>query len=132
MECIDHGLKGGPLGYAFGWCKEQRKKVLLHRLVFKEANGYFPEVVRHTCDNPRCINPAHLLPGTWADNNRDRAMRNRSAKGVPTRRKLTREQAEEIRGRIPNESCNSLAKEFGVSHRTITNIRDGRTFFAGF
>src|SRR5690242_18862440 len=26
---------------------------------------------RHTCDNPICINPEHILPGTTADNIRD-------------------------------------------------------------
>ncbi|ACP44084.1 hypothetical protein VPP93_gp13 [Vibrio phage VP93] len=46
-------------------------------------------VVRHTCDNPRCINPDHLIGGTIADNNRDRAERGRSAKTVPSRQKLT-------------------------------------------
>ncbi|TKG21761.1 hypothetical protein FCV81_08845 [Vibrio breoganii] len=29
-------------------------------------------VVRHTCDNPYCFNPDHLVKGTTADNNHDR------------------------------------------------------------
>lgn len=52
----------------------------VHRIVFALSN---PGVdiqglnVRHSCDNPVCINPAHLLAGTVADNMRDRDVRGR-------------------------------------------------------
>lgn len=35
-------------------------------------------VVRHSCDNPPCCNPAHLIEGTQADNVDDRERRGRS------------------------------------------------------
>lgn len=35
-------------------------------------------VVRHSCDTPACVNPAHLSLGTQADNIADRHMRGRS------------------------------------------------------
>lgn len=34
-------------------------------------------VVRHSCDNPPCCNPAHLSLGTVTENNRDRVARRR-------------------------------------------------------
>jgi hypothetical protein len=44
-----------------------------HRVVWEFVNGPIPAgaVVRHSCDNPPCCNPAHLLIGTQADNVND-------------------------------------------------------------
>jgi len=41
-----------------------------HRVSYRLSVGPIPDgaVVRHTCDNPPCCNPAHLLIGTQADN----------------------------------------------------------------
>jgi len=53
------------------------KVMYAHRLAFYLANGYLAAVIRHSCDNPSCCNPAHLLAGTQSDNMRDAAERNR-------------------------------------------------------
>lgn len=56
-----------------------------HRAAWMVARGPIENglVVRHTCDNPRCVNPGHLLLGTQLDNIRDRVERGRSAKANP-------------------------------------------------
>ena len=78
--CIDHGCKGFGLGYATAWVVKDGRvfTTTKHRKVHFETTGEWPEVVRHTCDNPRCINPAHLVGGTQADNMQDMLRRGRA------------------------------------------------------
>jgi hypothetical protein len=55
--------------------------LLAHRVAYVIANGELPvstmhrsyhgKVVRHTCDNPPCCNPAHLVACEQIDNVRD-------------------------------------------------------------
>lgn len=79
-ECIDHGRVGFGLGYATSWVIRNglRRCTTLHRKIHYEETGEWPEVVRHTCDNPRCINPQHLVGGTQVDNMRDMLERGRA------------------------------------------------------
>lgn len=50
-----------------------------HRLSFRMFKGKIKEgyLICHHCDNPPCVNPAHLYQGTHTDNNRDTVKRNR-------------------------------------------------------
>ena len=99
--------------------------VKVHRLVYVLTHpneNIKDKVIRHTCDNPRCLNYKHLVSGTSSDNNKDRDLRNRNG-----RAKITREQAYEIRylhkvGKILQKV---LAAQYGLDHRTISSIVNG-------
>lgn len=81
MTCIEWTGAKTPRGYGNQWF--QGKQHGAHRVAYYEATGIWPEVVRHTCDNPPCINPEHLVPGTQADNMHDRMDRGRWDGGHP-------------------------------------------------
>jgi hypothetical protein len=94
-------------------------------------------VAMHSCDNPSCVNPAHLSWGTALDNNLDRvwkararsAARRENKAGGPARAaaaKLTVSQVHYIR-RSDRSSC-QLAHDLGVSDQCILNVRAGRTW----
>jgi len=74
-NCTSH--KPNSNGYP---TKRYKKRLIsLHRYIYLTQVGTIPEgiVVRHKCDNPRCINPGHLELGTPADNNNDMVIRGR-------------------------------------------------------
>lgn len=96
-----------------------------HRAVFYLSNGYLPDVVMHTCDNPKCINPNHLAPGTVAINNLDRVVKKRDLHT----RKLTEASVLEIRAAsAAGQSATSLGAKYGVTKQTILSIIHRKTW----
>jgi len=57
----------------------QTKSVLCHRLSYEMYKETIPSSMKvlHTCDNPLCCNPNHLVLGTQLDNIKDRDMKGR-------------------------------------------------------
>lgn len=76
--CIDHGGKKPK----YATCYWQGGYTMKHRKAYCVANGLSiadiaGKVVRHKCDNPRCINPEHLEIGDQSDNIKDCVERGR-------------------------------------------------------
>ena len=71
--------------------------------------------VCHTCDNPTCINPAHLFLGSNQDNMTDKVIKGRQIV------KLTETQVLEIRSRYATGSFTQaeLAPDYDVSEEAI-------------
>ena len=80
-NCIPHEGATNATGYGI-LSKKVHGSRLAHRAALAEALGRpVNGVTRHICDNPPCVNPAHLLEGTQADNMNDAFERGRSRGG---------------------------------------------------
>jgi len=51
-----------------------------HRISYEMFIGPIPDglLILHSCDNPKCVNPAHLRAGTCQDNTDDMIKRQRA------------------------------------------------------
>jgi len=106
----------------------------VHKLSFLWFRGPVPEGLQvcHTCDNPPCCNPYHLFLGTDEENKKDCYRKNRLAFGERHGMSvLTEEKVQRIRQRFISGGRNTkgrLAKEFGVSRRTIQMVVERKSW----
>jgi hypothetical protein len=85
------------------------------------------DVVRHTCDNPACCNPSHLIVGSQDENVADRVERERSARGSSNGRAVLSNQDAMSIYHAPGRREN-IAARYGVSIHTVVDIKCGRTW----
>lgn len=118
--------------YGYGQISVGGKKTLTHRLAWSVINGPIPRGLHilHRCDVPSCINPAHLFLGTNADNMADKVAKGRNITGERHgRAKLTDAAVRAIVARLGAlDTCANIARDFGVSRETISDIKTGRTW----
>jgi hypothetical protein len=109
------------------------KYLLAHRVSYELHNGPIPEglVVMHKCDNPKCVNPAHLMLGTTAENIKDAYAKGR--KLTPFKQGeahhiavLNADIVREIRASPLKNS--QLARLYGCSRNAVSAVRLGRTW----
>ena len=121
-------------GYGQFWFKD--KMALAHRVSWELSFGPIPNGlnVLHKCDNPSCVNPAHLFLGTPKDNAQDSLKKGR--RFIPDNRgekqgrhKLTEPQVREIRRlRASGLTWENLASQFKMSTRGIRTIISGHSW----
>lgn len=99
------------------------------RYIYTITYGEIPLglVTRHTCDNPHCINPAHLILGTRLDNRKDQEERNRQATGDRIRdARLTVDQV--ISLRLDEETnISQLSKKYGLRYSVVWKVKRWKT-----
>lgn len=149
------GLISGYGRFAAG----HRESVGAHRYSMQQQ-GPIPDgmFVLHKCDNPPCVNPAHLFLGTASDNMADKTAKGRQARGPglqanrrhssgdrhwtkvhPERIKrleahpmarLTSAQVGDIRALLVAGELThrKIAARFGVDRTTVTAINRGKNW----
>jgi len=127
--CLEWPLTINQNGY--GKTTYENKTVETHRLVWRLTNGEIKKglVVRHKCNNPKCVNTKHLELGTPRDNAQDavKAGTYRTAEKHHSS-KLDWEKVRFIRKNESNIGTSALGRKYGVNHKTIESILKGRTW----
>jgi hypothetical protein len=105
---------------------QRGRRIPLSRFLYGQLVGPIPDglIVRHTCDNPPCINLKHLVLGTRADNMQDKVDRGRARAAKHEAHgsaKLTLAQIADIRS--SKESSTTMARRFSVSPGLVRQIR---------
>jgi hypothetical protein len=127
FNCVSHPINRD--GYPV--VGKNKKRWLMNRFIFTEMFGPIPDdmVVRHSCDNARCINPEHLLLGTVQDNNNDMLLRDRYTKGSAMWNAILTENdvfAIKVlidKGKLTNRKISEI---FSVHERIISDIKKNR------
>lgn len=120
---------GAPDTCSLGYGRISRgdEHLYAHRVAYELEHGHVPAgaYVRHTCDNPICVNPAHLIAGIPADNTADMVAKGRQ------RRNLTKAEVVEI-DRLDRDGDYwteaRLARKFKVSTTSIRRLLSGATW----
>jgi|KBSMisStaDraftv2_1062788.scaffolds.fasta_scaffold1204211_2 hypothetical protein len=126
--CISHR----PDVYGYPRINVNGKTTLIHRYIYETHKGLIEEgnVIRHTCDIRKCINPEHLIEGTKAENSQDMVERDRVkiTKGIDCyNSKLNEQQVIEIFTNTTN-TVKELSQKYKVNMSSIRQIRLGMTW----
>jgi hypothetical protein len=109
-----------PKGY--GQSSINNKTILAHRWSYQHHHGVVISnalQVRHTCDNPSCCNPLHLLLGTNQNNVDDKMQRRRFR---PKQTRFSQEDLDKMKQlRMSGISRDQIAKRFGCDKTTVAH-----------
>lgn len=124
-----HGLDecwlwiGSVDGKKYGMIRKAGRLLKAHRVSYELHYGQHPGKyqVCHRCDNPSCVNPAHLWLGTNLENSID------ALKKGKYNRKLTAKDAKRIRKLAAlGVSRKDIAGAFGIDQSHVCDIVNGK------
>lgn len=117
----------GIAGRGYGqFYRTKDRPVGAHRFSYELHYGRIPDGLHvcHHCDNPPCVNPAHLFVGTAADNMRDKSWKGRNPGNRTDRgRKLHAIRGDDAVAALAmvmaGQTQRSVARHFGVSPAAV-------------
>lgn len=124
----------GKTSKGYGEFMFHKKVRYAHRTAWELTFGKIPDglCVRHTCDNPACCRPDHLVLGTQADNVQDMIDRGRDRKALGVdngRAKLNPQKVRRLRRlRASGLSLKKIALIFGINDKTVWAVVSGKTW----
>jgi hypothetical protein len=133
--CIEWTGASNPNGY--GKVKISGQIMDAHVASWRIANGGNPvpvgQLIMHSCDNRKCVNPDHLSCGTSSDNMVDCRDKNRLyvARGESVHNAvLTESIVRDIRDawRQPGMSQRKVAARFGLKYSVVRAALEGRSW----
>ena len=128
FNCTSHSTNSRT-GHPMATINHKTQQVAKH--IYEVCFCEIPEgkILRHKCDNPKCINPEHIEVGTVKDNQQDMKKRNRRFRAFGESNGnsiLTTEKAIKIKKLINEGHRNKeIAEQFNISSRLISDIRHG-------
>lgn len=120
----------------YGWFWAEGATVTAHRFSYELANGPISEGLQilHSCDQPTCVNPDHLLAGSHKQNVEERWERNPAWGESHHRCKYSDDDIREIR-RLAGEGLTyaQIGERFGTGRFYIGEIvrRESRAGVSG-
>lgn len=106
--------------------KRYSKSIDLHVWIYKVFNGRIEDknIVRHTCNNRGCINPKHLITGTYRDNYND------MVKSGISKNKLNINDVKQIKWYLKNTDLKhyEIAEIFSINVDRVSKISSGLTW----
>ena len=126
--------QGYTTRFGHGQMSVNNVRQYVHRLVYEHRFGELGCLhVLHKCDNPRCVNIAHLFTGSQSDNVHDMHSKGRGATGSTLpQSKLTEGDVALARAIYENDpyrgAVTDLAEAFGIGQGTASVMLARKTW----